>query len=299
LPKDPNVDIIYIATPHSHHFQNAMLALKAGKPVLVEKAFTVNAAQARVLISTAKAQNLFLMEAVWTRYFPLCGSVQELVTNGMIGEVQRVFADFSLGEDVKKKWGTQSRVVNMDLGGGALLDLGPYSLMWVFQILYYLQPGPRQGPKVASSVTKYEATGADEQTSVLPTFPTGPVSKGSTRSSATHGIATCRLRVGNDPDVKGSSGPAIKIQGTRGEIQIFGPPFRPISDRLITKIDTESGKPVGSIMKVETVEFEVPGPGLEKGGHGMYWEADEAARCLRDGMLQSETLDWEDILAVT
>lgn len=89
LVVDPNVDIIYVATPHSHHFQNTMLALEAGKHVLCEKAFTVTAAQARKLVETAKAKKLFLMEAVWTRYFPLSIKVRELITSGEIGTVFR------------------------------------------------------------------------------------------------------------------------------------------------------------------------------------------------------------------
>lgn len=89
LVADPDVDIIYVATPHSHHFQNAMLALDAGKNVLCEKSLTVTAAQTRKLIETARSKNLFFMEAVWTRYFPLSIKVRELITSGAIGNVYR------------------------------------------------------------------------------------------------------------------------------------------------------------------------------------------------------------------
>jgi predicted dehydrogenase len=122
LVKDPNVDIIYVATPHSHHYQNTMLALEAGKHVLCEKAFTVNSAQAKILCETAKKNNLFLMEAVWTRHFPLSIKIRELIRQGEIGEVLRVVADLSTGDDVETVWGTKHRMVNMDLAGGALLD---------------------------------------------------------------------------------------------------------------------------------------------------------------------------------
>jgi dihydrodiol dehydrogenase / D-xylose 1-dehydrogenase (NADP) len=84
LVADKNVDIIYVATPHSHHYQNAMLCLEAGKNVLCEKAFTVNAAQAKKLAEKAKEKNLFLMEAVWTRYFPLSIYVREIITSGKV-----------------------------------------------------------------------------------------------------------------------------------------------------------------------------------------------------------------------
>lgn len=99
-----------------------MLALNAGKNVLCEKAFTVNAAQAKILYETARQKNLFLMEAVWTRYFPLSVQVREIIRSGEIGEVLRTVADTSFGDDVEEKWGTTHRMVNPDLAGGALLD---------------------------------------------------------------------------------------------------------------------------------------------------------------------------------
>lgn len=133
LVKDPDVDIIYVATPHSHHFQNTMLCLVAGKNVLCEKAFTVNAAQAKKLVETAKEKNLFLMEAVWTRYFPLSIKIRELVKDGSIGVVHRVIADLSFGTSTSTgalDFDDSHRMVNKDLAGGALLDLGIYALTW-------------------------------------------------------------------------------------------------------------------------------------------------------------------------
>ena len=122
LVKDKDVDIIYIATPHSHHFQNAMLCLEAGKNVLCEKAFTVNAAQAKKLVDTAKAKKLFLMEAVWTRYFPFSIQIRKMIEDGELGPVHRVIADTSIGVDVEKEFNLDHRMVNLDLAGGAMLD---------------------------------------------------------------------------------------------------------------------------------------------------------------------------------
>lgn len=122
LVADKSVDVVYVATPHSHHYQNVMLALHAGKNVLCEKAFTVNAEQTKILCETARKNNLFLMEAVWTRYFPLSVQVRQSIQTGEIGEVLRVTADTSFGDDVEQKWGTAHRMVNPDLAGGALLD---------------------------------------------------------------------------------------------------------------------------------------------------------------------------------
>ena len=86
LVDDPDVDLVYIATPHSHHFPHAMLALQHSKPVLVEKAFTANAAQAERLLEEAQRRGLFITEAIWTRYMPLSHKVKELIDSGVIGE---------------------------------------------------------------------------------------------------------------------------------------------------------------------------------------------------------------------
>jgi predicted dehydrogenase len=96
LVADPEVDIVYVATPHSHHFQNVMLCFEAGKPVLCEKALTVTAAQARKLVETARAKKLFFMEAVWTRYFPLSIKIRELIQKGEIGTVYRTIGEAAL-----------------------------------------------------------------------------------------------------------------------------------------------------------------------------------------------------------
>lgn len=134
LAADPNVDVVYVATPHSHHFQNVMLILEAGKHVLCEKAFTVNAQQTRILVETARKKNLFLMEAVWTRYFPLSIEIRDLIKAGAIGEVLRVSADNSFGG--VEKFSTEHRMVNKDLAGGALLDRAFSSPHFPFRFMF-------------------------------------------------------------------------------------------------------------------------------------------------------------------
>lgn len=122
LVADSSIDIIYVATPHSHHYQHTRLALEAGKHVLVEKPMTVNAEQTRVLIDLAREKKLFLMEAVWTRFFPISREVCEFVKSGQLGDVRRMYADFSFCHDVEKDFGKEHRMVNLDLAGGVLLD---------------------------------------------------------------------------------------------------------------------------------------------------------------------------------
>ncbi|KAH7139857.1 hypothetical protein B0J13DRAFT_558564 [Dactylonectria estremocensis] len=96
LVADPNIDIVYVASPVSHHFQNAMMAIGAGKPVICEKALTVTASQAKKLVAVARARGLFLLGGVWTRFFPLSIRVRELVSSGAIGIVYRVIGQRKL-----------------------------------------------------------------------------------------------------------------------------------------------------------------------------------------------------------
>lgn len=284
LVKDSNVDIIYIATPHSHHYQNAMLALEAGKPVLCEKAFTVNAEQLRKLSEKAKEKNLFLMEAVWTRYFPLSVYVREQIQSGRIGPVARVFADNSMATNAEEAWSDgKHRMVNPDLAGGALLDLGIYSLTWVFQTLYHTQPEQdRKPPKVLAAMKNYGPTkDADETTTIVLSFPRSEEAGGEA-----HAIATTSIRVATTP-AGNADVPGIRIQGPKGEIQVFPPAFRPTRTRVILSDGTVEDK--------NWAPF--PGPGKGSGwvngfggstneegeGHGMFWEADEAADAIVNG----------------
>lgn len=119
---DADVDLVYIATPHSHHFEHASLAIKHGKHVLVEKAFTANARQAEQLMALAKEKNVFITEAIWTRYMPLSHKVKELMESGIIGEPRVLTATLCYMMEHKE------RIVRADLCGGALLDLGVYVL---------------------------------------------------------------------------------------------------------------------------------------------------------------------------
>ncbi|MDB5936205.1 MAG: dehydrogenase [Massilia sp.] len=119
-----DVDIIYIGTPHPMHAENALMALNAGKGVLCEKAFTMNRREAEEVVALAREKNLFLMEAMWTRFMPALAEVRRIVASGEIGAVHQVTADFGF----VATQGPEHRVFNPSLGGGALLDLGIYPL---------------------------------------------------------------------------------------------------------------------------------------------------------------------------
>ena len=122
LVNDEDVDLIYIATPHSHHYEHTRLALEHGKPCLVEKAFTANAREAEELLALAKQKNLFITEAIWTRYMPLSHKVTEIMQSGIIGEPRILTATLCYMMEHKE------RIVRPELCGGALLDLGVYCL---------------------------------------------------------------------------------------------------------------------------------------------------------------------------
>ena len=125
LIADADVDLVYIGTPHSHHYDVTREALMAGKPCLVEKAFMANARQAKEMIELAHERNVFLAEAIWTRYQPAVGIVRKLIADGHIGSPRLITA--TLGYSM----GDKPRIMRPDLCGGALLDLGVYALNFV------------------------------------------------------------------------------------------------------------------------------------------------------------------------
>ena len=119
LAANPDVDVIYIGTPHIKHFSDTMACLDAGKAVLCEKPFTMNAAELELLIARAREKNVFLMEAMWTRFFPAMHKVRELISSGAIGEVRLVQSNFCFTCERDLDW----RLLNPALGGGALLSV--------------------------------------------------------------------------------------------------------------------------------------------------------------------------------
>jgi predicted dehydrogenase len=125
LIADPDVDLIYVGTPHSHHYDVTKEALLAGKPCLVEKAFMANARQTEEIIKIAREREVFLAEAIWTRYQPVVKTVRDLIASGRIGTPRLLTA--TLGYSM----GNKERIMRPDLCGGALLDLGVYALNFV------------------------------------------------------------------------------------------------------------------------------------------------------------------------
>ena len=146
------IDLVYIGTPHPMHAENALMALGAGKGVLCEKAFTVNRREAAQVVEMARANKLFLMEAMWTRFMPALAAVRRLIKEGVIGTPTQLSADF--GFDAPQD--PAHRVINRELGGGALLDLGIYPLSIAASLL-----GPVRSVTASAEMGE---TGVDLQT---------------------------------------------------------------------------------------------------------------------------------------
>lgn len=157
LVDDPEVDAVYIATTHNFHFENTKLCLEHGKHVLCEKPLTVNARQAAELMALAREKNRFLMEGLWTRFLPSILKLRQLVAGGEIGVVQSVYANFCLGKNVA----AEHRLRNIELAGGALLDLGIYPISMA-DIVFNERPD-----RVMSSAKMDPETGVDEHSCYL------------------------------------------------------------------------------------------------------------------------------------
>ncbi|HUK50891.1 MAG TPA: Gfo/Idh/MocA family oxidoreductase [Terriglobales bacterium] len=153
LAQDPDVDVVYVSTPHSLHKDNTMMCLRAGKAVLCEKPFAINAEEASEMIQLARDRRLFLMEAMWTRFFPLMVKLREMIASNAIGEVRMLMADFGYRSEDQNFW-----VFNPTYGGGGLLDVGIYPLSFAHQIF--------GTPNQITSVSHLQS-GVDEQSAAI------------------------------------------------------------------------------------------------------------------------------------
>jgi uncharacterized protein (TIGR00369 family) len=201
LVADPAVDVVYVATPHPMHHDNAILALRAGKHVLVEKPFTMNAAEARDIAGVARERGLFAMEAMWTRFLPHVAVIRDWLARGQLGEVVTVTADHG-------QWFAEDagfRLFAPELGGGALLDLGVYPVSFASMVLGQ--------PSRVVSMSDPAFTGVDAQTSMLFGYDSGA-----------QAVLTCTLRA--------KSPTRAAIVGTDARIEVEGDFYAPAAVTL-------------------------------------------------------------------
>ena len=261
LCADPEVDVIYVATPHNFHKEHTLLALNNGKAVLCEKPFTINLAETQVLVDTARAKNLFLMEGMWSRCFPLWVKVRESLKEGVIGKPRMLIADFGFQagqtNDAGKLVGynAKGRLFDPELGGGALMDVGVYPVS-LAQSLFGGTPDQIAG------VATIGDTGVDENAGMIMRYPGGAVAITSTSlQTTTPWTAT--------------------ILGSAGKIEVHHPWWTPKS-ATIYKNGSEP----------ETLEMPY------EGGSGFQFEAMHVADCLRAGKTESDIVTHADSLSV-
>ncbi len=163
LVNDPKVDIIYVATPHSHHMEHSLLCLNHGKAVLCEKAFALNSDQSDKMIQTAKEQKIFLMEAFWTRFQPSFLKVRDLLDQKILGEAKMIRSDFAFNGPVDP----ENRLYNTKLGGGSLLDIG------IYPVFAALQAFGR--PDEIKTVAQFSPTGSEESIAILFKYENGQI----------------------------------------------------------------------------------------------------------------------------
>ncbi|MCK6081177.1 Gfo/Idh/MocA family oxidoreductase [Microbacterium sp. EYE_5] len=197
----PDVDIVYIATPHSHHRDNALLALENGTHVLIEKPLTLDAAQAAEIRDAAAARGLLAMEAMWTRYLPHMVRLRELLASGAIGEVRALSADHTQNLPTDPT----HRLNALELGGGALLDLGIYPISFAWDVL--------GRPTAVSALGRLGDTGADTEAAISLVHGSGAVSS----------LLT---------SMRGAGANVAQIIGTEGRIVIDSVWYTPTSFRV-------------------------------------------------------------------
>lgn len=179
------VDVIYIASPHSHHHEHTMLCLKQGKAVLCEKAFAINQQQAKEMIDLARSKKLFLMEALWTRFLPHYAKVREMIAEGVLGELKGVLANFGF----KPPEPISPRLYQPELGGGSLLDIGIYPVFLAQSILGV--------PDGITAKMDPADTGVDEQCSMIFHYKNGMTA---------HLFSTLASNLETDADIFGTQG---------------------------------------------------------------------------------------------
>jgi predicted dehydrogenase len=192
LVTDPDVDVIYVATPHTFHKEHTLLCLQNNKAVLCEKPMAMNEGQLREMVELARKKNLFLMEGMWTRFLPVIQQVKDWLRKKTIGDVRILSSDFGF----RTGWNPQDRLLNPNLAGGALLDVGVYTVA-----LTYMVYG--DSPRQVIADAYIGETGVDEQTAMLLRYDDGALA-----------LLFCSIRT-NTPQ-------EARILGTLGSIHIPG-----------------------------------------------------------------------------
>ena len=277
LAEDPEVDAIYVSTIHPFHAEHALLALRAGKPVLVEKAFTMTAQEAREVLDTAKQNRLFAMEAMWSSHLPHYRVIRQVVENGGLGNVVSVQADH--GQSLRHI----DRLMRPELGGGSLLDLGIYPVSFLHEVLGVPDSVSASGRLISGDFGTAKASGRPVRidqgiTAVLQYGGSahGPEATGASEPG-TLAVARCNL--------DGRSATSAEIVFENGALELPQQFYRPGVLRL--RLFGEGRPADGAVTDWDAT---VPG--------GFQYEAAEVARRLASGATQSPDMTWKDTVEV-
>ena len=214
LAADPEIQAIYIGTPHSRHYEDIMLCLKHGKNVLCEKSFTVSAAQAREAFALAKEKGLFLMEAYWTRFIPAMKKICQLLEDGAIGDVELVSATYGFRNDARTE-----RKFDPKLAGGALLDIGIYNIAFASLALGY------ERPEISTQV-RFNEYGTDAASAIMLAYSNGRFAQISTAIQTTIPQQGIISGSGGYIMIDSVNGPqSVNLVQDGGETQVFDLPY--------------------------------------------------------------------------
>lgn len=284
LVQDPDVDVVYIGTPHTTHKQIALDCIEAGKAVLVEKPFTVNAQEAQIVIAKAREKGVFCMEAMWMRFIPLMQAAKQTIAEKTMGERLLLKASLSF----RSPYDPQNRFFNLALGGGSLLDLGVYPINLAFWLLGQ--------PDTITSYAHIGQTGVDEMASVTLGYENGSAA-----------ILSCSNRVhGVNRAV---------VEGEYGRLQIHEPIYSPTRMNLEKRPDQSLGQTASSTIRQRASQIEWLRKlyGRAKNivarfrnsdiyipfeGNGYNYEAAEVQRCLQSGKLESDIMPLDETLSI-
>ncbi|KAL4934484.1 Gfo/Idh/MocA family protein [Aspergillus undulatus] len=259
---DPAVDIVYIGTPHAFHKRNCLDAIAAGKHVLCEKPFTLNAREARQTFEAARQKGVFIAEAMWLRHRPLVLELQRILhVDRAIGEIYRATSDFASYIDIPNlpldKYYRQNA-----MGAGSLLDIGIYSLTWVMLSLDPSLAADRERPKILAAQTHWEDI--ELTTSTILQYP----------STGRQGIVTSTTMANGNPDL------LARIHGTAGSVEVHGScPSQPEAFTVYPPFGGESG---ANVTRGEGKRYDYSGP-----GRGFQYQADNIALDVLSGRLES------------
>lgn len=262
--QDPQVDIIYVASPNGRHYEDVKLCLDGGKCVLCEKSFTLNAQQAQELFDLARSKNLFVLEGVWTRFTPVAKKVKKLLfEDKLLGNLRYMYADFSKDKELETI-PLSDKFLSPELGAGSLLNLGLYNLTWA-RMLFDLNPNNHREPSIQSTIQFAKRSPTDETTTIVLNY------------SDLGATVVCRSSHKLLHQYR-----TIRIEGDNGK------------SLFLTNGASRPNEII--IQNADGTEYEEPFDVCE--GKGFSCEQDEVYECILQNKLECPSMPWSETMSV-